>query len=136
MGANTVIHFNERLPRTSGERDPLAGISRIGDGLHTGHVDEPTDDEMDEMEDPYDYYLETCTCALMCVNCDPASPWCDFHGSYMDALREHAAAVDAEAADERRDEALWQAEEARIEQEREMERRALFAACEGDDGPY
>jgi uncharacterized protein YhaN len=46
------------------------------------------------------------------------------------------AAVDAEAADERRDEALWQAEEARIEQEREAERRALFAACEGDEGPY
>jgi hypothetical protein len=46
------------------------------------------------------------------------------------------AALDAEAADERRDKALWQAEEARIEQEREAERRALFAACEGDDGPY
>jgi hypothetical protein len=41
-----------------------------------------------------------------------------------------------ESADERRDEALWQREEARIDQEREMERRALFAACEGDDGPY
>jgi hypothetical protein len=46
------------------------------------------------------------------------------------------AALDAEAADERRDEALWQAEETRIEQEREAERRALFAACEGDEGPY
>jgi hypothetical protein len=46
------------------------------------------------------------------------------------------AAVDAAAADERRDEALWQAEQRRIEQERETERRALFAACEGDDGPY
>ena len=45
------------------------------------------------------------------------------------------AAVDAEAADERRDEALWQAEQGRIEQEREAERRALFAACEGD-GPF
>jgi hypothetical protein len=53
-----------------------------------------------------------------------------------EAIAAFHAAVDAEAADERRDEALWQAEEARIEQEREAERRALFAACEGDDGPY
>jgi hypothetical protein len=34
------------------------------------------------------------------------------------------AALDADAADERRDEALWRAEQRRIEREREAERRA------------
>jgi hypothetical protein len=53
-----------------------------------------------------------------------------------EAIAAFHAALDAEAADERRDEALWQAEQGRIEQEREAERRALFAACEGDGGPY
>jgi hypothetical protein len=53
-----------------------------------------------------------------------------------EAIAAFHAALDAEAADERRDEALWQAKQQRIEQEREAERRALFAACDGDDGPY
>jgi hypothetical protein len=53
-----------------------------------------------------------------------------------EAIAAFHAALDAEAADERRDEALWAAEQRRIEQEREAERRALFAACDGDDGPF
>jgi hypothetical protein len=53
-----------------------------------------------------------------------------------EAIAAFHAALDAEAADERRDEALWQAEQRRIEQEREAERRPLFAACEGDEGLF
>lgn len=40
------------------------------------------------MDDAYDYFLEMCACALMCVHCDPTSPWCDFHASYLEALND------------------------------------------------
>jgi uncharacterized Zn finger protein (UPF0148 family) len=59
-------------------------------------------------------------------------PECKANEDEIDAFH---AAVDAEAADERRDEALWQAEEARIEQEREMERRGQpFTRYRTDEG--
>jgi hypothetical protein len=56
-----------------------------------------------------------------------------------EAIAAFHAALDAEAAAERRDEALWKAEEQRIEQEREMERfkqRLRELIWRMDEGPY
>jgi hypothetical protein len=65
---------------------------------------------------------------------DPCVGWCPMPN--WDDCECERQMRNAEAADERRDEPLWQAHEAEKAQEQEAERRALFAACEGDEGPY
>ena len=52
------------------------------------------------------------------------------------AIAAFHAALDAEAADERRDEALWQQEQERVAAEQERAFREREAACDGDVGLF
>ena len=52
------------------------------------------------------------------------------------AIAAFHAALDAEAADEARDMALWQREQVRVAAEQEADFRAMEAACDGEEGAF